>query len=73
MGGHRVTNMADGVNPYDAVNKRQLDRAYGGIAAMASIPGVAAGKSPDVHEHWRKRINIKIESSHLPEYVPVLQ
>ena len=45
MGGNRVTNMADGIAPMDAVNKRQLDdvaqRAYSGIAsvaAMAAIP-----------------------------------
>lgn len=47
----RVTGIADGVNPYDAVNVRQfraeMDDAYAGIAsaaALAAIPEPAAGR-----------------------------
>jgi hypothetical protein len=50
MGGNRVTNMADGVNPMDAVNKRQLDdvednleSAVSAVAAMAAIPAPLPG------------------------------
>lgn len=48
----QVHGVADGTNPYDAVNKRQLDkvatRAYSGIAqiaAMQAVPAPIAGKN----------------------------
>ena len=48
----RVTGVADGMGPTDAVNRRQLDsladKAYGGIAAVAAlsaIPDAAPGKN----------------------------
>jgi autotransporter adhesin len=43
----RVTGVADGVNPNDAVNVRQLQKAYAGIAsvaALAAIPEPLPGK-----------------------------
>jgi hypothetical protein len=44
MDGNRITNVADGVNRYDAVNKGQLDevaeRAYQGIAAVAAMSAI---------------------------------
>jgi hypothetical protein len=40
----RVTGVADGKSPYDAVNVRQLDavakKAYGGIASVAALAGI---------------------------------
>ncbi|MCM8829821.1 MAG: YadA-like family protein, partial [Candidatus Omnitrophica bacterium] len=44
----RVTGVADGTSDYDAVNYRQLKKAYRGIAsvaAMAAIPAPAPGKT----------------------------
>ncbi|PHS73628.1 MAG: hypothetical protein COB22_00005, partial [Cycloclasticus sp.] len=57
MGGHRVTNVADGIDPGDAINKGQLDAAVNGlqkqiddntsgiatVAAMANIPAPLPG------------------------------
>ena len=50
----RVTGVADGVYPYDAVNvsqlnglKKDIERAYAGVAsisALSAIPATAAGK-----------------------------
>jgi hypothetical protein len=43
----RVTGVADGVSDWDAVNYRQLRKAYEGIAAvsaLSAIPGTMPGK-----------------------------
>jgi hypothetical protein len=44
MDGNRITNVANGVHRYDAVNKGQLDevaeRAYQGIAAVAAMSAI---------------------------------
>jgi hypothetical protein len=42
-----VTGVADGVNDFDAVNRRQLNKAFAGIAgayALAAMPAPAYGK-----------------------------
>jgi hypothetical protein len=36
----RVTGVADGSNPYDAVNYRQLATAYSGVASAAALAGI---------------------------------
>lgn len=38
MGGQRITNMADGVNSNDAVNKSQLDGLANKFQVVASLP-----------------------------------
>ncbi|WP_439258256.1 YadA-like family protein [Lonepinella sp. BR2271] len=47
----RVTHVADGVNPTDAINKRQLDRVEkeyrAGIAGVAALAGVPQVIRPD--------------------------
>ena len=36
----RVTGVDDGRNPYDAVNYRQLEKAYSGVASVAALAGI---------------------------------
>ena len=38
MGGQRITNMADGVNSNDAINKSQLDGLANKFQVVASLP-----------------------------------
>jgi len=38
MGGQRITNMADGVNSNDAINKSQLDGLSNKFQVVASLP-----------------------------------
>ena len=45
----RVTGIADGMSPLDAVNRRQLDMTYGGIASVAAL---AALPSPAPNRHF---------------------
>jgi cytoskeletal protein CcmA (bactofilin family) len=40
QGPARVTGVADGTNPYDAVNYRQLVKAYSGVASAAALAGI---------------------------------
>ena len=43
----RVSNVADGINPYDAVNMRQLDRVDARISAVGAMSGALSGMIPN--------------------------
>jgi autotransporter adhesin len=51
MSGNRITNVADGVNPTDAVNLRQLQQSQresrAGIASVAAIAGIPTLSTTD--------------------------
>jgi autotransporter adhesin len=51
MSGNRITNVADGVNPTDAVNLRQLQQSQresrAGVASVAAIAGIPTLSTTD--------------------------
>ena len=51
FGSHKITGLADGVNPQDAVTKAQLDAFSGGSVAWVDITGKPSSYPPGMHFH----------------------
>ena len=56
----RITNVADGIDPYDAVNKRQLDEVAGRINSVGALSSALSGMHPNARSDSDTQVSLGV-------------